>query len=204
MNLKKTNTEKLIINAARDVFFRKGYDGTRMQEIADNAGINKALLHYYFRSKDKLFEAIFEDALKKLIPNIVENMTSDMNFEDKIRKFVESYIEILLEVPQIPIFILNELNRNPDRIISVFKKIGLKPELIIESFKKDTDAKRIRAINPSHLIVNIVSLCVFPFAAKPIIQKIFLQDSPKAFYNFLNERKTEVSDFIINSLIVKQ
>jgi AcrR family transcriptional regulator len=204
MKVKESETEKIILNAAKDVFFRKGYDGARMQEIADVAGINKALLHYYFRSKDKLFEAIFEEAFKKLIPKIVESMTSEMNFEEKIKKFINNYIDTLIEVPQIPIFILNELNRNPDRIIGVLKKAGLKPEVIVEGLQRDIENGVIRAVNPKHLIVNIVSLCIFPFAAKPIIQKLFLKDdNPKLFYEFLKERKSEVSNFIINSLIVK-
>lgn len=204
MKVKESETEKIILNAAKDVFFRKGYDGARMQEIADVAGINKALLYYYFRSKDKLFEAIFEEAFKKLIPKIVESMTSEMNFEEKIKKFINNYIDTLIEVPQIPIFILNELNRNPDRIIGVLKKAGLKPEVIVEGLQRDIENGVIRAVNPKHLIVNIVSLCIFPFAAKPIMQKLFLKDdNPKLFYEFLKERKSEVSNFIINSLIVK-
>jgi len=202
MALKEIETEKLIINAAKNVFLSKGFDGARMQEIADNARINKALLHYYFRSKDKLFEAIFEEAFKKIIPKVVEHMTSDINFEDKIKMFVENYIDTLIEVPQIPIFILNEINRNPDRIISMFKKIGLKPEIILAGIQKDIDEKRIKAINPKHFIVNVVSLCVFPFVAKPIIQKLFLNDNPKVFQEFLKERKAEVCDFIIHSINV--
>jgi len=203
MILKQTETERLIINAAKDVFFRKGFDGARMQEIADIAGINKALLHYYFRSKEKLFEAIFEEALKKIIPNIVENMISDLDFEEKIRRFVESYIDALIEVPQIPIFILNEINRNPDRIIGVIKKMGLKPELILEGIQREIDLNKIRAIDPKHLLVNIVSLCIFPFAAKPLIQKLLLFENPRLYYEFLKERKTVVVSFIIQSLKIQ-
>ena len=78
MIIQEADTEQLILEAAKKVFFNKGFDGARMQEIADVAGINKALLHYYFRSKDKLFEAIFFDAFQQFIPRVVENMNADI------------------------------------------------------------------------------------------------------------------------------
>ena len=84
MSEQELSTEKTILEAAKKVFLDKGFDGARMQEIADEAGINKALLHYYFRSKDKLFDAIFEEAFKQFLPNISDIMVSDISIEEKV------------------------------------------------------------------------------------------------------------------------
>ncbi len=200
MSLKETDTEQIILRAAKEVFFKKGFDGARMQEIADEAGMNKALLHYYFRSKDKLFEAIFNDAFQKFIPKVVEKMTSNASFEEKVETFVENYITTILEVPQIPLFILTELNRNPERILGTMKRMGMQPQLIFAGIQKDIDNGKIRAINPKHLFINIIALCVFPFVAKPLMQNMMFNNDPGEYHKFLKERKKEVSQFIINSI----
>ncbi|NTW33144.1 MAG: TetR/AcrR family transcriptional regulator, partial [Bacteroidetes bacterium] len=104
-------TEKLILKAAKKVFIDKGFDGARMQEIADLAGINKALLHYYFRSKEKMFDAVFEDVFMQFLPEVTEVMNSEITLFDKIKTFVDVYITALLKNPHIPIFVLHELSR---------------------------------------------------------------------------------------------
>jgi AcrR family transcriptional regulator len=200
MSLKETDTEQIILMAAKEVFFKKGYDGARMQEIADEAGMNKALLHYYFRSKDKLFEAIFNDAFQKFIPRVVEKMNSDASFEEKIETFVENYITTIIEVPQIPIFVLTELHRNPERIVGMMKRMGVQPQLIFASMQKNMDEGKIRVTNPRHLLINIIALCVFPFAAKPLLQNMLFDNNSGDYHEFLLERKKEVCQFIINSV----
>src|SRR5690606_32367118 len=109
-------TEERILDSARDVFHERGYDGARMQEIADRAGINKALLHYYFRSKDQLFETIFKATVSKFLPAVLQNLAGDETVSVKIHRFVSSYIDTLKANPFIAAFILHELNRNPDRV----------------------------------------------------------------------------------------
>lgn len=200
MSLKETDTEQIILLAAKEVFFKKGYDGARMQEIADEAGINKALLHYYFRSKDKLFEAIFNNAFQKFIPRVVEKMNSDVSFEEKVETFVENYITTIIEVPQIPIFVLTELHRNPERIVGMMKKMGIQPQIIFSGIQKDIENGKIRAINPRHLLINIIALSVFPFAAKPLLQNMLFDNNSGEYHKFLLERKKEVAQFIINSV----
>jgi len=197
---KETDTEHIILNAAKEVFFKKGYDGARMQEIADEAGMNKALLHYYFRSKDKLFEAIFNDAFQKFFPRVVEKMNSDASFEEKVETFVDNYITMIMEVPQIPNFILTEVNRNPERIVGMMKKMGLKPELLFVGIQKDIQEGIIRTIDPKQLFINIIALCVFPFVAKPLLQNMLFDNNSGDYHKFLLERKKEVSQFIINSV----
>ncbi len=203
MSTQETDTEQLILNAAKNVFFRKGYDGARMQEIADEAGMNKALLHYYFRSKDKLFEAIFNSAFQQFIPHIVEHMSSDVSFEEKIEGFVENYLNVLTKIPQLPNFVLTEINRNPDKIVEMFDKLGLKPSIVLQGIQKDMEEGKIRPINPKHLIINIIALCVFPFAARPLMQIILFENDAEKYNAFLEERKKEVSWFIIHSLKIQ-
>ena len=125
MTVQDKNTETLILDTARQIFIEKGFDGARMQEIADKAGINKALLHYYYRSKQKLFEAIFDESFKKIIPRIFEFMSSSKSLEFKIEQFVSSYIDILIENPHLPSFVLHELNRNPGRITDMVLISGI-------------------------------------------------------------------------------
>ena len=198
------STEKKILEAAKIVFLEKGFDGSRMQEIADNAGMNKALLHYYFRSKDKLFDAIFKEAFQQFIPHVAEVMSSDKPLLKKIELFVEIYISMLSENPHLPIFILHEINRCPEQLVNTIKNFGIQPELLIESIQKEIKKGTIRKIDPRQLIVNLIGLCIFPFAARPIIQRIIFENDDMQFDKFLKARKKEVADFIINSISIKK
>ncbi len=108
------STEEKILAAAKKVFIAKGMAGARMQDIADEAGINKALLHYYFRSKEKLFEMIFMEAAQKLFPKINFIFESDVSLFEKIENFCEEYITIMSENPYLPLFVLNEISRDPE------------------------------------------------------------------------------------------
>ena len=110
---KDQTTEEKILAAAKQVFVKKGMTGARMQDIADTAGINKALLHYYFRSKEKLFEVIFKEAATRLFPKINEILNSDLPLFDKIHQFTHDYVEMVIETPYLPLFVLNEINKQP-------------------------------------------------------------------------------------------
>ncbi|MFK5974290.1 MAG: TetR/AcrR family transcriptional regulator, partial [Flavobacteriaceae bacterium] len=114
--VKDTNTENRILTAAKNVFQRKGMDGSRMQEIANEAGINKAMLHYYYRSKQLLFEAVFKNAFSLLAPQLNAILNDDSSIEEKIKNFTHNYITFILKHPYLPNFIIQELNRNPEFI----------------------------------------------------------------------------------------
>ena len=200
MNLKQTETEVLILDAARKVFLDNGFDGTTMQMIADESGINKALLHYYFRSKDRLFEAVFFEAFARMAPNLLKIFTSDAEFTDKIRGLVNTYISSLQQYPQIPQFILHELHRNPGRIIELMHSTGINPDLVLNIIRQESKKGNIIGIDPSQLIVNMLAMCIFPFAARPLIQGFVFKNDPGEFDKFLENRKTEVADFIINAI----
>ncbi len=197
---KNSNTEQNILEAAKVVFVAKGMDGARMQEIADKAGINKALLHYYFRSKDKLFEAVFVEILSKLIPDISELLLSELPLFEKIRKFTQHYIDTIRENPLIPVFILHELNREPEGIARTFKSMGIQPQIFIDEIKREIGKGTIVPIDPLHLIVNLLSMCIFPIVAQPIMQHLIFEENGEAYSAFLEQRKKEVPEFIINSI----
>lgn len=194
------NTEARIIEAAKAVFQEKGFDGARMQEIADKAEINKALLHYYFRSKEKLFDSIFQDALLDFVPEISIIFLTSGTIEDKIKAFVEKYIDLIMQNPLLPQFVLKELNRNPKAFVDMMKTRGAKPEMLIMFLSNQLQSEGYKNVDPVHLFVNTIGLCIFPFVGRPILQGIIFQEDEEKFEEFLKERKTAVTDFIIKYL----
>ena len=198
------NTESTIPDAAKKVFLKKGGSGARMQEIADEAGINKALLHYYYRSKEKLFRAVFKSVFTKFMPKIAEVISSDLPLFKKIEVFTEEYIDILSKNTLIPMFVLQELHKNPEGLVSLFihlvKDIGIKPEIFFKQVRYEIKKGNIRPVDPHQLIVNMISMCIFPFAGRPLLQRIIFDNDSKLYDQFLKKRKKEVSKFIINSI----
>lgn len=197
---KDLTTEEQILEAAKKVFVEKGFDGARMQQIADEAVMNKALLHYYYRSKDKLFEAVLKQTISGFIPKVGLILISEKSLFEKIEYFVDVYIDMLVKNPHFPLFIIHELSRNPDIIALFIKEQGLHPELLIKQIEKEIKAGKIRRIKPEHLIINMISLCIFPIAAKPIIKMMIFNNNESIFKQFINERKKEITEFIINSI----
>ncbi len=199
-NKKNENTESLILEAAKSIFQTKGMDGARMQEIANEAGINKAMLHYYYRSKQLLFEAVFKNAFSLLAPQLNTVLNDDSSIEEKVINFSSNYISFIVQHPYLPNFIIQELNRNPDFILKM-KESSVFPNL--EKFKNQVDFEvekgTIKKIKAEQLFINILALNVFPFIAKPLIQNLIEADDI-AFQQIIEERKTEVANFIINSI----
>jgi TetR/AcrR family transcriptional regulator len=204
MTTSDKSTEKTILEAAKRVFLLKGSDGARMQEIADEAGINKALLHYYFRSKEKLFDAIFQDAFQQFIPKVAEIMTTDKPLFEKLEFFIDTYLAMLSNNPHVPGFVLHEINRNPEKIVNLFKISGIKPEYLGMAIAKEAEAGNIRPIDPIHLIINIIAMCLFPHVGRPIIQGFLFSNNSDAYQKFLSERNVEIKSFVINSIRIKK
>jgi TetR/AcrR family transcriptional regulator len=202
-DVKKDNTEEKILTAAQSVFIKNGMDGSRMQQIADEAGINKALLHYYFRTKQKLFEAIFSKVFQQIFPDIKNLLFSEKPIEDKLGIFIEKYIGLLMKNPFLPSFILKEINRDPKFLASVIEKQGINPMEILQLLEQEMQNGRIQKMDPRELMINILSLSIFPFAARPLMQILFFNNDKKAYRDFLDARKKNVSKFILNSILVK-
>ena len=197
------DTEHIILNAATEVFQSKGMDGARMQEIADKANINKSMLHYYYRSKQKLFEAVFKTAISIMAPKLTEIIEKEEPLFDKIRHFTNSYINLISKHSYIPTFIIHELNRNPQILEDTFvKKFGNSFGKMKTQVNEMVENGEIRTIEPEHLIMNVVAMSIFPFVAKPILKAV-LQKDEAAYQILLEERKTHVADFVINSIKIK-
>jgi AcrR family transcriptional regulator len=199
-NAKDTNTENQILEAAKSIFQSKGMDGARMQEIADKAGINKAMLHYYYRSKQMLFEAVFKHSFLLLAPQLNKILNDDSSVEEKIRNFTFNYISFIIKHPYLPNFIIQELNRNPGFAESLKHAEGF-PN--IEKFKQqlndEIEKGIIKPIKAEQLFINILALNVFPFIGKPLLKTLINVDDA-TFKQLIENRKTEVADFIINSI----
>ncbi len=197
---KPDNPEKQILDAAENIFQTKGMNGARMQEIADKAGINKAMLHYYYRSKQLLFEAVFKNAFSLLAPQLNAILNDDSSIEEKVRNFTHSYITFISRHPYLPNFVIQELNRNPDFIEKIQESSAF-PTLdkFNAQVEKEVKAGALNPIDGKQLFVHIISLNIFPFVAKPLI-KGFLKLADQDFEELMEQRKTEVSEFIINSI----
>lgn len=194
-------TEEKIFEAATEVFLEKGMDGARMQDIADRAGINKSLLHYYYRTKERLFNAVFEmiatEMLRKFAPVFDENLS----LEEKIRFFYREHIAFLQKNPRLPSFLLNEINRNP----SIFRKFVQKLDVSLlwttleRQHKDELERYHITRESIPQFMTTIVSLSIFPFAGKAIISGI-LEKMGGNFNDYIEERKAYAADFVIKAL----
>jgi len=188
----KGNTEVQILNAARKVFIKKGLDGTRMQEIADEAHINKALLHYYFRSKEKLFEQIFEKALNDVFEVINRCIYEDGDIYTFIETFVTHYLSLIKENPFIPNFIFNEITTHPERMKQLSTQFKINVPAFRHMIEKNINQKKITPIRPEHFMVDLLGLCIFPYVSRPLIEEIFFKEQPAETEHFLNERKQHI------------
>ena len=198
---KDQSTEQKILQAAKEVFQEQGMAGARMQDIADRAGINKALLHYYFRNKEKLFEVIFAEAATKFVPKVSILFASDLELFEKIRQFTSSYIDIMLENPYLPIFVLSEMNKNDsaDFIEKFWPGKGLAVGKFVNQVNEEIALGNIKPISPIQLVINLVSMCIFPFAARPMVRMVW-GVSDAQFLQLMEERKTFVANFVIDSI----
>jgi TetR/AcrR family transcriptional regulator len=202
------DTEQRILDAAHVVFVRRGTAGARMQEIAEEAGVNKALLHYYFRSKARLGEAIFRRVAQGLFARVGAILGGEANLEDKVRQVVALYIDQLSTTPYAPAYVISEINQHPERAQQLLEAVSqMRAQAIGEHFLGTLDRQlkraaregRIRPIATDQFIANLASLCVFPFAARPMLSTA-LQLDDHAFERFIRERKATLADFILNAL----
>lgn len=196
-------TEQRILEAAKKVFLLRGLDGARMQDIADEAGINKAMLHYYFRSKERLFEVIFDSMAGKIIPDLTSIVEQDLPIVVILDRIVHRYIDFVSENPQLPLFIISELTKDPERIKNLlnhtdnFSKMQIFGVKVMQAMQTGD----IKKVHPLHLIINIMAMCIFPFIAQPMIKHV-MKISEEAYALVLNQRKEQVSLFLHAALRV--
>lgn len=194
-------TEEKILLAAKKLFFEKGFEGAKMQEIANEAGINKAMLHYYYRSKELLYERVNLSFASVIIPRINSLVDMNLGIFETIENFVTIYVDFLLENPDLPGYFISEMNRNPEKFIKILSDQNLQPNFFafIQKIAAAVEKKEIRPINPIHLIINIMSMCIFPMLAKPMILFASKMDT-QSFDAVLAQRKIEIVQFIHYSI----
>lgn len=179
------NTEQKIKEAARKVFSSKGYAATRTRDIAEEAGINLALVNYYFRSKEKLFEEVMQEKVYQLFGTIVPILINPaLSFETKVEIAAESYIDMLMESPDLPLLVLHEIRNSPNNF-GLQMQVG--PLLRESSFMKQIK-ERNSNIDPFQFILSMLGLMVFPFVVKPLFTSIS-GISKDEFMKLMNERK---------------
>jgi AcrR family transcriptional regulator len=202
------STEQRILDAAHRVFIRSGTAGARTQEIAKEAGVNSALLHYYFRTKERLAEAVFTRAAGQLLPAVIRILASDAPLDDKVERVVETELEHLAKAPYLPGYILSELAHHPDRagqLVSavtgmVPAEIGMRVSGVLRAqIDERVRAGRMHPIAPDQFIVNLLSMCVFPFAARPMLMALLGFDQA-GFDRFIDRRRTELAPFFLRAL----
>ncbi len=192
-----STTEEKIYEAARRIFILKGMEGARMQEIADEAGMNKALLHYYFRSKENLFKAVFKDIFTKFFSKVKDTLFSDISAKEKLVVFIDNYVDMIHTNPYVPQFIINEINRDPKMLKTLMFESGIEPQKILEMFLHEVESNNLSKIDPRHIVVSLLGMLIFPFAARPLLQMVYFNDDQEAYNQFLSERKEIVKNMIL-------
>lgn len=195
---KPESAEERILAAAKKLFTQKGFAATRTRDIAEEAGINLALLNYYFRSKQKLYDIILLDNFRKFIQGISVNVYDEKApIMEKIEKIVVAYIDFLSTHPDLPLFVLNELtNGNPSLLASqVDEDVTPMRSHLMKELAAAAKAGKIAAVDPFHFMANLVGLTVFPFVGKPILQRV-TNTNDRQFQAFMEERKKLVPIWI--------
>lgn len=201
-------TETRILEAARQVFIRRGTAGARMREIADEAGVNQALLHYYFRSKGYLAAAVFQQAAQRLFPPVIRLLGSDAPLEEKVERVVDHELRVLLENPFLPGYVLAELNQNPERAAQLVTALmgtpieGFAPQVferLSAQIEERVAAGAMRPISADQFVMNLISLCVFPFAARPMFCAL-LQLDARGFAGMIARRRATLVPFFLAGL----
>ena len=191
--------------SAKKVFYQKGLKGARMQEIADDAGVNKAMLHYYFRSKEKLFDKVFEQSVNSVTPMLMNVFLEKSDLNTKIAHLIEMLIDFFLEEPYLSNFIVNELSQNPEKLFMnvldyegglIGKIIPLINEQIQVEIEKGTVKTGIRS---AELILNIMSLCLLPIMSQTVLQKTLGIDDER-MRRFMKKRKQTVTQFVLDAI----
>jgi AcrR family transcriptional regulator len=200
---KDETTEEKILIAAEESFVSEGYEGARMQSIANKAGINKAMLHYYFRSKELLFEKIFDLKVKYFFPELSEIFYQEKPFVEQMEDFVERYITFINQYPFIPFFIIRTIN-SPSKVAFIEKLPFKKPlgEMIFKSYARDKAKGIVSEVDPMQFMMSVIGMCIFPFLGRPIMEFAFDMKKDK-FSELMIQRIPELKLYIRTILKVK-
>lgn len=198
------STEERIKKAARKVFTQKGFKATRTRDIATEAGINLALLNYYFRSKEKLFEIVMLENLRQFVQGVFGIAHNEQTtWQQKVHGLVNYYIDMLLLQPDIPLFVMNEIRSNPEPLAKmIHANANLPGSVLLKQLQDGIQKGEIIPVNPLHLIANIMGLTVFPFISAPMLKTV-VGINDKQFAEMMKERKELVPQWIIGMMTAK-
>jgi len=204
MDLKSGNKEQLILEIAEKLFMEKGYTATKTTEIAKEAGVNHALLHYYFRTKENLFNKIYEQKVAQLPESFSINVGDDTSFLDKLKKVIESHFDFLSKNPKLPLFIIREIVLDKERKAFILNNIFPIGKEVFQNFKnvinKEIQKGAIRQVNTTDLLLNIASVNVFTFVAAQIFFDMDVETDNEKMKIFFDDRKKNNVELIINSI----
>ena len=182
------STEEKIKKAALKLFTRKGYAATRTREISQEAGINLALLNYYYRSKEKLFELVMTEILQNFFRGITGILNDQKtSLDEKVHIFVANYTGLLKQQPDLPLFIFHEIRLNPEKLASKMGVNEVFKSYFFQQLKREMDRKKIVRIHPLHYVINMIAMCVFPFIGAPLLKHIAGMDD-KSFEMLIDQR----------------
>lgn len=197
--------ENKIIDAARSVFIEKGYAETSMSEIAARVGINRPALHYYFRTKEKMFQAVFGSIVSSVVPKVFDALThKEKSISQRVEGIIDAYYALFLENPQLPMFMLRELNRDSDLLINTIQQFNVMDTVhnALASVQEEMNEGKLKKVSLQFTFYNFYSLLTFPFLTKDISTKVFRNDD-KAFRAMLVEWKQNIIAQMLNLLEVK-
>lgn len=201
MSTERTDTENAILKAAHKVFLRKGTRGALLKDIAQEADVNRALLHYYFRNEDTLSRAAFEQAAADMFPHVQEVLSSNAPIEEKVKTVASTYIDFFRANPYLPGYVIGEVNCSPERVRQMFESVGapLPLEIVQAQLDERVRTGTLRPISAESFFVNLFSLCVTPFVCRPIIETA-LDMRDERYEDFIRARKEEIPHFFLNAL----
>lgn len=200
MPVKDSKTEELIKETALRIFFTEGKLHATTQDIADAAGVNRALLHYYFRSRDVLFDVVFREAKENMHCKMEAVFQQDISFREKIEHFIENFIETSIQYPYLEAFLITEIVRNPEKKSEFLEdpKHGNKSEKVaqlMQELQAEMDAGNMPKMQPEQYFMNLISLLAYPFLAKPLMEQIFNLEED-GWKKAMRERKKLLIDLI--------
>src|SRR5688572_5363347 len=198
MGAEEQQTEKLIKEKAKSLFFQKGFLNATTQEIADEAGVNRALIHYYFRSREQMLETLLDETLLEKRDRIRAILCADLTFRMKIARYIDVVVDYGLAYPYLDNFIISETARRPDKVRLFCAMDRLKSsDLIRDQLENEISEGKIPSVSPEHFMVNLSALCNYPLLAKSVLQSIHgMTDT--AYRKFLQERKQVIYRTIFN------
>lgn len=195
------DVKEAILITAKELFIKKGYNGTSIRDIATASGSNVAMVNYYYGSKYELFEIVFEESFDILMTRIFTVLDNDMPFFDMLSCWISSYYDILVEHPQIPIFILNEVNTNPEKLSERLRSRNPYRLLLKVSARINEESKKgtIKETDPIDFLLNVMSLCIFPFMFRTIATRV-AEISQEEYQIILDNHKNYVIKFVIDAI----